>query len=233
MTPQPLSRSPRCTLLAVSVALFGAATAATAQAQTAPTPVASTQPASASVVDRPGFDFGMRLGYALPMGSASKDNSIRDGISGAIPIVLEAGYRFTPNITAGALFQYALAQTKNCDAGASCSASVVRLGIEGLYNFRMGTTLDPWVGLGIGYEWLNVSESAGGQSQDASLGGMEFVTLHGGADYRLSPQLALGPFLSFSLARYGSASSGSTSIDIPNTALHEWLQLGVRGTFSI
>jgi hypothetical protein len=204
--------------------------AAPARAQMAPTPVASAQPGMSSIVERPGFDLGLRLGYAMPFGDAAQGATLSDGISGAIPFVLEAGYRFTPNVTAGALFQYAPIQAKNCPTGDTCSGSVVRLGIQGLYNFRMPTVLDPWVGVGLGYEWLNLSET--GQA-DASLSGFEFLNLQGGGDYRLAPQFALGPFISFSIARYGSASSGGTSIDIQQTAVHEWLQIGVRGTFSI
>ncbi len=30
-----------------------------------------------------------------------------------------------------------------------------------------------------------------------------------------------------------SLSSGSQSTDIPMTAFHEWLQIGVRGTFNL
>jgi hypothetical protein len=212
--------------------LLTVAAAAPARAQMPP-PVASAQPGMTSIVERPGFDFGLRLGYALPMGSVAQNVDLSTGLSGAIPLVLEAAYRFTPNLSAGALFQYAIAQTKNCDPGASCSASVVRIGIEGIYNMRMNTALDPWFGAGIGYEWLNISESGAGTNVDGDVHGFEFLTLQGGGDYRLAPQFALGPFVSFSIGQYATASSGSQSADIQNTAIHEWLQLGVRGTFNL
>jgi len=51
-----------------------------------------------------------------------------------------------------------------------------------------------------------------------------------GAGRRLAE---VGPFLSFSVGKYGSASAGGTSADIPMTAFHEWLQIGVRGTFNL
>ncbi|HMF43845.1 MAG TPA: outer membrane beta-barrel protein [Polyangia bacterium] len=192
-------------------------------------PVASAEPAGMnSVVERPGFDFGLRLGYAIPMGSVFQNATLSDGISGAIPFVLEAAYRITPNFSVGGLFQYAVAQTKNCPS--SCSASVMRFGVEGIYNVRSGGAFDPWLGLGVGYEQLSLSVSGVG---DGDYHGFEFATIHAGGDYRMAPNFALGPFVSFSLAQYSGVSSGGQSADIPNTAMHEWLQLGIRGLFSI
>jgi len=214
-------------LLATIGFLFGVAISTTARAQY-PTPVASRQGGMNSVIEHPGFDLGVRLGYAIPFGDVFQNAGLADGLSGAIPFVLEAGYRFNPNVTAGLLFQYAFGQPKNCPD--SCSASIVRFGAEAIYSFRTGNMLDPWLGAAIGYEWLNTSETG---TPDAQFSGVEFLTLQGGADYRMGPQFALGPFLSFSIARYGSASSGGTSVDIPQTAMHEWLQLGVRGTFNL
>ena len=233
MTPKTAAK------LSFSLVLFLVGAGSTAHAQT--TPVATRHRGMNSVVERPGFDFGLRLGYAVPFGDMVQNNGLNDNFSGAIPFVLEAGYRFTPNITAGALFQYAFTQVKDnpntgCGGGVSCSGSVVRLGLEGIYNMRTGDSVDPWVGLGIGYEWMNIDLSTPGGTTNAEMNGIEFLTVQGGGDFRLTPQLGLGPFLSFSIARYGSASftqGGFTTSPNIQTAVHEWLQLGVRGTFSI
>src|SRR5262245_14477886 len=148
-------RSKSRVVLSCSLLLAAIGASATARAQAMPPPVASAQPAGMnSVVGRPGFDFGLRLGYAVPMGSVAQGANLSDGISGAIPLVLEAGYRFTPNISAGVLLQYAVAQTKNCSG---CSASIFRFGIQGIYNLRTGGSFDPWFGLGVGYEQMNLS----------------------------------------------------------------------------
>jgi hypothetical protein len=232
------------TLLVSSPFLLSIVSAAAPARADTTTPVASAHPGKTSVIDHPGFDFGLRLAYAVPFGDQVENTSLNDTFSGAIPLVLEAGYRFTRNISAGALFQYAFGQIKGSaaagfcnDNGVSCSGSVMRVGIEGIYNLRLDTPLDPWVGLGIGYEWGSLSGSGNNFSFSGTDSGFEFLTLQGGGDYRLAPQFALGPFLSFSIARYGSQSvtmnGTTTSMDIGNTAVHEWLQIGVRGTFSL
>ena len=168
-----------------------------------------------------------------------------DFLSGAIPVVLEAGYRLNADFTVGALFQYGFARIKSGNAfdcsgasGVDCSARILRLGIEAIYNLNLGTPVTPWVGLGTGYEWFSFSASGPGGEASAGARGFEFVTLHAGGDYRLAPNFALGGFVSFSLAQYATTSvelpgAPSTSMDITDKRMHEWLQLGVRGRFGI
>lgn len=213
-----------------------------AEPAAAPPPVAEQSAARASGLDNPGVDLGVRVGYALPFGNFNGDDKVSDNLSGAIPLVLEAGYRINANFTVGALFQLGIAQVKendttDCGGGVNCSAKVWRAGVEALYNFNLDSVVTPWVGLGVGYEWMTLSVSAGGLEGSATIKGWEFATLHVGADYRVTPQLALGPFASFSLAQYSSASMEaggvSQSMDLMDKKMHEWLQLGVRGKFGI
>ena len=236
----------RWCMTSLAVAFIGAA--ATANAQTAPaeesapagaTPAAmpavaaSGAGAGQSVTDQPGVSLSARLSYAIPMGSLMQDLTLSDGISGGIPVVIEAAYRFNRNFSAGLAGQYAYMMTKNCDAGASCSATDYQFFVEGIYNARMGSTIDPWVGLGIGYEQLSLNESGGQNPGSGSASGWGLATLQVGGNFVAAPQVEVGPFLSFSAGKYGSLSSGGQSADIPMTTFHEWLQIGVRGTFNL
>jgi hypothetical protein len=175
--------------------------------------------------NRPGVDVGLRLGFAYPFGKAVGSAAMSDAFQGAFPIVAELGYRINGSITFGALFQYAFTLPK-CDPGASCSASVVRLGLEGLYRIPVEGAFVPWLGMGAGYEWLSMAESG----NSGSLRGFELLTLQAGADYRINPYLTLGPFVSFSLAVYNSGSDNEASGDVADTSLHEWLQIGLKVT---
>jgi hypothetical protein len=195
-----------------------------------------------SPIDRPGLDVGLRLGFASPFGKLAGDlgggpTSISDYLSGTIPLALELGYRINADFTLGMLFQYAFGLTKNCGPGESCSASDIRLGLEGLYRIQNESQFIPWFGVGFGYEWLSLGVSSGGESVSVGFRGFEFVTLQAGGDYRLSPYFSLGPFVSFSLGQYDTASAemgaSSGSRDIPNKDMHEWLQFGMKGTFNL
>jgi hypothetical protein len=122
---------------------------------------------------------------------------------------------------------------------------VIRFGIQGQYHLSPAEKLDPWFGVGFGYELatMSVSGSVMGTSIDSSATykGFEFLNLQGGADFKVSPAIGIGPFLSFSLGQYGSASTSgnaggqsmSDSGDIDNTAIHEWFTFGVRGAFTL
>lgn len=211
--------------------------------------LAGARPAAAEQAPDRGPELALRLGYTVPFGDAERDTAVDSSVSGAIPLLLEAGFRFNPNVFVGGYFQYALAQVKggavDCDAnGNSCSGSQLRLGVEGIYRFTPDAVFAPWLGLGLGYEWLKAELSTtalGGISGDHTYSGIELVNLQAGGDYRAGRALVIGPFVSLSVARFSSESgsfrigggTGSSDGDITDTAVHTWLSLGVRGAFTL
>lgn len=212
-----------------------------------PAPAAEPGPAPAAAVSTsaaaPGKIFvGLRLGYGLPMGDAAKDSKLSDTFKGMIPIWLDLGYMVTQNVMVGLYGQYAFASVadKVCTSGADCSGSSMRFGVQGQYHILPAEKINPWVGLGIGYEMSSIKASGGGGEATIGMKGMEYVNIQGGADFKLNPAVGIGPFLSFSLGKYGSSKITATGMpdqsqDIPSdqTAMHEWLTLGVRGAFNL
>jgi hypothetical protein len=208
----------------------------------APTPV----PAAAAGAG--GWDFGARVGYAIPFGNmdGNLDQNLPNYFSGAIPLQLEAGYRVAPAVTVGAYVQYAFGQLKDnppsggCSQyGVTCSSSIVRLGVEGIYRFPSQTSFALWLGGGAGYEWMKIDWSGGEMFSPGSLraNGFEVIMLQGGGDFPLAPQMTVGPYVSLSIARYRKESpyygAYVPSDDVSNATFHEWLQLGVRGSFGL
>jgi hypothetical protein len=196
-----------------------------------------------------GIEVGLRAGYALPLGNAAGGNpstSLSNVYSGMIPFQIDAGYRFTPNMMVGAYFQYGIAMiaTGNgsigqaCNtSGVSCSGSNMMFGAQFHYHFLPDQTIDPWAGIGIGYEIASFNASAGGVSAGESFSGFQFVNLQVGGDYKVMPNLGVGPFVMFSLGEYSNCSLSGPgtpgNCTIPNTALHEWLTFGIRGAYDI
>lgn len=208
--------------IAVVVALLAASTA-------------QAQAPSAS-----GFSLGARVGYGIPLGDADGGDpfsgtppaAMTDLVSGMIPLQLDVTYRFNPNWQLGLYFQYgiAFAASNFCPTGASCSGSNVRFGAEAMYTFA-SQGFSPWVGLGLGFEWQNLTASAAGISVDFQVSGFEYLNIQLGGDWKLSPTFKMGPFVSFSLGSYDNVSAAGLSGSIANTTTHEWLQLGLKGTF--
>lgn len=199
-----------------------------------------------------GFEAGLRVGYGIPMGDVDDDGKLSDIIGGQIPLILDIGYRVTPNLFVGLYGQYGFGwvggdTSTACDSSSevSCSAQDIRLGIEAQFHFLPRQKLDPWIGLGIGYEWMGVSIEGGGIEVSATASGFEFINLQAGLDIAVAEHFYIGPFLNLSFGQYSDlsidCSSGASAIcggqfgasgEIENKALHEWLMIGVRGAYA-
>jgi opacity protein-like surface antigen len=240
-------------LLVVSGTAFGqeavADPEAGAAAEPAPAPAAAPAAAAAAVGHRGAIEIGLRVGYALPFGhegrtaSDTSDSKLSDDLKGMIPIQIDAGYRFNPDVYVGVFFQYGFGfvntdATPDCgQSGISCSVSDMRLGVNVQLHLAPGQSFDPWLGLGVGYEWLFLDVSAAGNDAGVTGSGFEFANLQLGGDIVAAHNLAVGPFIGLSLGQYRSVSMsgalGSGSEDITSKSLHEWLQFGIRGAFDI
>ncbi len=181
---------------------------------------------------------GLRTGYALPIGDVYQDRPLADEFTGYIPIHLDVGYMVTPNLMLGVYGLFGIAQAPKCDG---CSVSVTRFGIQAHYYISPEKFSNPWVGLGAGYE---VASFELGETH-----GFEFAQLQGGIHLNTSSAFAIGPFFTFSLARYyytpkpvfsngpapvgGSRPLETETVRIGNKTFHSWLTIGLMGTFSL
>jgi hypothetical protein len=180
--------------------------------------------------DGSGFGLGIRAAWAFPTGDISGDQGrLSNSIDGQLPLWIEAGYHVNGNIYAGAYFQYAFS-FDNCLTGTTCSSHGMKFGIEGLYNFLPSSFIQPWAGLGFGYEILSRSRSG----DDTTLKGLELLNLQVGVDLALSKQLTVGPFASYQLfGKYSSFTASGISNDLSNTSGHSWLQTGIKASFRL
>jgi hypothetical protein len=183
------------------------------------------------------------------LGSVAGDSDLSDGISGQIPIWLDVGYRPIDALMIGLYLQYGIGILGSeldavCDVDAiDCSASDIRLGLQVHYHISPHEQLDPWIGIGIGYEWLSIGVEGMGVEVGADVDGFEFLNLQAGLDIEVAEHFKIGPVLSFSLGQFSNASADcsgtvmctlldSTGSEINDKALHEWLMIGVRGAYT-
>lgn len=175
-----------------------------------------------------GFELALRASVALPAGDASSNARLSGVVGVQFPLALDVGYRIGEYVFVGATGQYAFGTigSASCDQGASCSQSGGQVGAEVLFHPLGRPALDPWVGLGFGFEWLILSESSGGQSANASVGGFDWLVVTSGVDFALGP-VRLGPFVGFTMGEYTHLTSGEV---ITNKALHFWVSAGLKFT---
>lgn len=171
-----------------------------------------------------GLTVGFRAGLGFAFGKIDGRTSftINDAIPGAFPFWLEMGYRFNRHWSLVGFFQYGPATTDACPAEA-CHASDQRLGVTAVYRFDE-SSFTPWMGLGTGYEWLNVDWGA-----PVHAGGLE-LSLQAGGDFRVTSGLGLGPYLCFSVGQFSEVTAG-TPQTVADKTTHGWVQVGVKGTF--
>jgi opacity protein-like surface antigen len=240
----------RSTTLLVLACMIAAPSARADDLQ-AETPAAETPAAEARSSDAPrtGLELGLRTGFAMPFGNMYEgpNLSMRDAVTGTIPLRFDLGYRVTRALYAGIYAELGLALINSnsfpCSAGASCSASQGRIGLEAQYHLAPSKGFDPWLGLGFGYEGFNYKATGSSQGDfGRKVRGLELLNVQLGGDIKAGTQLAVGPFVSFSLgkfdyaAEYRKTALGAEQLvasDIEKTAMHEWLLFGVRGVYAL
>ncbi|GAC1341172.1 MAG: hypothetical protein NVSMB23_12340 [Myxococcales bacterium] len=222
--------SGRCAAVApLAVALIGLLAAAPAVAQ---------QPAPSG--DGPTLELGLRTGFMLGFGDDLR------GLSAAttsryqsfLPLELDVGVRFASGLVLGAYLQYGQALGKRCATATTCSGRLIRFGADALFHARPRAPIDPWVGLGIGYEIGRFAQAPAGQAETVdTLRGLELFHLQAGLALPVATRVALGPFVMLALGRYTVATTAqgslSTTADIRDQSLHELLLFGLRGTFEL
>ncbi|HET8722981.1 MAG TPA: hypothetical protein VFM53_02175 [Anaeromyxobacteraceae bacterium] len=186
------------------------------------------------------FTAGARLSAAFPMGSVLSDPAsgpllISELVALSIPIQADVGLTLHRRWFVGAYVQYAWSfmQVGQCKVGQDCSVTGLRVGVEATYAF--GDHGGPWAGLGTGWEWMFTSISSPTFARKVDVSGWEFANVQGGWDVEVSPGWKVGPWVSVSVGEFSRATlSGGGAIieqNIANTAVHGWLQFGLRGTF--
>jgi len=156
-----------------------------------------------------------------------------DTIYGYVPVRLDAGYRIARHLYVGIDAQLAAIIPAGCTTGFSCSGMDTRLGIMVAYHLFPTELVDPYIGIGTGYEILETRRSVGTTSVDITARGFELINGDLGADVRIGRSWRVGPVVSGSVARYTSvAVNGIYSTDF-TTLLHAWAMVGVRGAFDL
>ncbi len=226
------------TISAVSALLvLTVATAASAD------PTAEPGESPSSNVVRP--EAGLRLAYGQPAGRMFVGEPIRDAYAGQVLLQGDMGAR-TGGTFVGLFLQAGWLSTKS-DGLPACSTSLPRPTSDSCVAYHYGAgaqvmqhvspelPIDPWLGLGFGFDITHVDGSRNGVSLRSDNVSSVFAKFEAGLDLG-SDTFALGPFISWSfgthLQRTYQELGAEKVIEHPTTALHNWLLLGIRGAYT-
>jgi hypothetical protein len=204
---------------------------------------------SAAAADPPeahrGFQAALRSGVAIPFGSVTATTAMSDAVGIQVPLILDIGAKPFAPLFIGGYFGIAAGGAAGAIADVcahldvSCNGLSLRFGGQVQYNIRPAALVNPWVGFAIGYEIARSSGTNGKNNVENTLSGLEFAHLMAGVDFRLGSAFGIGPFADLALGQYSTAKTVQnaggrvTTLggDISDSALHEWVTLGVRGVF--
>jgi hypothetical protein len=168
---------------------------------------------------------GLRAGYVLPGGDAQKGVPMKDSVSASIPIQLDAGMSVLSIMSLGVYASYGpstlTSEAKGFCGAESCKGTNLRGGAQ--LNLRLPVLDAIWGGAFAGFEQQQLK----GGSLDVKFRGWE-AGLQAGYDFSVLPFIKVGPFASWSVARFVSASGDA---DIGTKANHTALTFGLRGLF--
>jgi hypothetical protein len=193
----------------------------------------------------PGTELAMRLGFGLPLGDVDSHHALAgpgndplgQTIGSMVPIWIDGGYRWSPRWFVGGFLAFApgflgSALSSACAARSiDCSVFDLRAGADVQYHQAPRKRVDPWLGAGLGYEWLTIGLSQGANPLWAS--GFELVNLQAGLDVAVWDRVHIGPFVALTIAEYFWNDGLPFSKPFSDPAPHEWVVLGVRYTVDL
>lgn len=206
--------------LVVALALVAGAGSAAAEDEVRPSPT--------------GLRLGLRTGFARPLGLAfNGSGALTDTIHGYVPLRLDVGLRLADHFYVGALVQHGVILPDACQGDLACRGRNTRLGFLVAFHLRPTRLVDPWIGVGMGYEILSSKRSTTSTKLELHATGAELIDAEFGVDLRPWRGLRLGPVVSTSVGQYTSGSLNGRSTSDFNTAVHGWVMFGLRGAYDL
>jgi hypothetical protein len=184
---------------------------------------------------------GLGAGYVYkdsPTASGGRESlKITDSAKVSVPVIAEVGVRATPHFYIGVWGSWEKVFTKenefSCPAGFDCSTQQWRVGPEVRYHFAPHAGFDPWLGLGVGLEFLKSHVTgttqvpvAPGTTVPAQVDtqvtdrGPTFARVTLGGDVRVAHALSVGPIITASIGSY-TVRTGTQTLDITGAGSRE------------
>jgi len=172
------------------------------------------------------LSIGVRVGVSQPVGDLEE----LDLTSEQIPFQLDLDYRLPLGFTVGVYGSYGSGDVSspdaNCDdPAANCTSRTFRAGVQATWTLPV-PIVKPWIGAGVGYEWLRIGRSTG----DAlTTSGPEVFNVQAGVDFSLG-YLRIGPFVTYSLGKYDASALVDSTISTADleSAQNGMVYLGIR-----
>ncbi|MES1179019.1 MAG: outer membrane beta-barrel protein [Myxococcales bacterium] len=163
------------------------------------------------------FEIGVSSGYsAVGLGSRLSYADI-DSLW-EVPLLIDVGYRVSKHFSVGAYGEVGFIDSTSDsveDAEESLDGHHYRLGVEAIYHSAPERHVQPWLGVGLGYDTLRLNyhfrstfppfgnePPDPGSSTPIRASGFELGHVQLGIDFALVPWLSFGPYVGASVVDY-------------------------------
>jgi hypothetical protein len=177
-----------------------------------------------------GLEVAVGGGYTQGVGGAGGSGSVEDLTGPGGGLELQVGTRLRPELSL-ALYG-TLARFQHGDAIADgARAHAATAGIQAAWHARQSRSLDPWIGVGLGWRALRLEPM---DAPASTLQGGE-LRLQLGIDYRFSRRLAISPVIGASLAMFLAETSAMASglSSVADHRINFYGFTGVLGRFDV
>jgi hypothetical protein len=238
----------------LGVAVLGSCLAAPrAFAQVTPTGDAEPTPANveenaappAPPAPRPtsGVQLGARLGYSLPVGPFGTQadglgSDISDQLTAVVPLAIDAGYIVGRWLYLGSSIAWAPGIAPNtpgpCQTfGVGCFRQDVQVLLDARVYMTPDARVTGWVSVDAGWELATFATTVGSSTVTATYSGPILFDGRIGFEVR-SQAVAVAPYLGVAVGEFLTHGLDPSAAPVPTwigTAAHEWITLGLRGTY--
>jgi hypothetical protein len=190
-----------------------------------------------------GVQLGARLGYSLPVGPFGTQadrlgSDISDQLTAVVPLAIDAGYLVRPWLYLGGSIAWAPGIAPNTPG--PCQTSDVRCfrqDVQVLLDARVYMAPDArvtgWVSIDAGWELATFATTVGSSTVTATYSGPVLFDARLGFEVR-SQTIAVAPYLGVAVGEFLTHGLDPSSPPVPTwigTVAHEWITLGLRGTY--
>lgn len=208
-----------------------------------PAPPAPAPPAAPTRLSHP-FQLGLRLGYSLPIGPLGTQadglgSDISDLQTAAVPIAFDAGRLVRPWFYLGGSIAWAPG-TGPSSTGSTCASSGVhcfRQDLQLLADARVylapEARVTGWMSVDAGWELATFATSVQGTTITSTYSGPIFVDGRIGFEAPVGA-MTIAPYLGVAVGEFVTRGLNPASTPVTTwiaTANHEWVTLGVRGSY--
>lgn len=214
-------------IIPITASLF--ALASYASAQEAPRPSFLGRPVEAP---RNALELGVGAQYSQGMGrlSARHGDTVRSIAGAGATGEVNVGWRFTPHFSMG-VYGTGSQFDANDRLPSGTNVRGMTAGIQANYHFNPFRAMDPWVGIGGGWRGLWVVPERGAVTARQ---GLDIARLQIGADYRIAPELAIGPVIGADVSMFLSEKfPQETMAPINGPRLNLFVSAGLAGRFDL